>query len=378
VDALARPMQRSLVIAGAGVAGASLTKQLRNAGFEGGIRMLSSEHWLPYDRPPLSKAALSDRSWLPAACRLRFDPDELEVQLDRGVHALRLEDDTLRTTEGPVPFDVLVIATGASAVNPWGDCVLTLRTIEDALRIKEELKPGRAVTIVGASWLGCEVASAAVENGCTTTVVEQAERPLCALPPRVGSRVESWLAEAGVDLRCGTRVESVEPGMIRLSAGEAVAADVVVAAVGAAANTSWLSESPLGQTQAVAVDDQLCTALPNVFAVGDVCSWPRHGSAASSAGHWATAQAGAQVLAAHLTGSAAPAPYVPYFWSECFGHLVQLSGPPDDTEYASYHERRTDRGGMLVTWRTQSGRQSVLGIDCRREFFLARREASLQ
>jgi NADPH-dependent 2,4-dienoyl-CoA reductase/sulfur reductase-like enzyme len=154
--------------------------------------------------------------------------------------------------------------------------------------------------------------------------------------------------------------------------------DVVVAAVGAAANTSWLRESPLAQTHALPVDDQLCTLLPNVFAVGDVCGWPGDGPSAASAGHWATAQAGARVLAAHLTGTAAPAPYVPYFWSECFGHLLQLSGMPGDSGYTSYRERRTDGGGTLVTWTTESGRQSVLGIDCRREFFLARREASLQ
>ncbi len=325
---------RRVVVVGAGMAGVQTAVALREQGFTGTVTLIGAEPHQPYDRPPLSKAVLLGKAE-GSAFDVDFESLALELRLGCEALAVRPDAHVLDTSEGPVPYDVLVVATGAEPIRLPGaegvPGVHLLRTLDDAERLRPVLAEQHDIVVVGAGWIGAEFATAAREAGCAVTVVEAADRPLAgALPAEVAAPMTTWYADSGAELRTHARVERVEPGAVVLDDGSRLPAGAVVVGIGARPATAWLAGSgvALGEQGEVLADDHLRTSVPDVYAVGDCASFPsrRYGERLL-VHHWDNALQGPRTVAANII-DLTPAAYdpVPYFWSEQFGRFVQYAG----------------------------------------------------
>ncbi|MET9380735.1 FAD-dependent oxidoreductase [Streptomyces sp. NPDC002928] len=330
--------ERRVVVVGAGMAGVQTAVALREQGFTGTVTVLGAEPHQPYDRPPLSKAVLLGTAE-GSAFDVDFEALGIELRLGLDVLGARPADRELDTADGLVPYDVLVLATGAEPIRLPGTegvpGVHLLRTLDDAERLRPVLARRHDVVVVGAGWIGAEFATAAREAGCAVTVVEAADRPLAgALPAEVAAPMAAWYADSGAELRTHARVERVESGAVVLHDGTRLPADAVVVGIGARPATDWLAGSgiALGAHGEVVADSHLRTSVPDVYAVGDCASFPsgRYGERLL-VHHWDNALQGPRTVAANIIGEATgeiPVVYdpVPYFWSEQFGRFVQYAG----------------------------------------------------
>ncbi|MFJ8080620.1 NAD(P)/FAD-dependent oxidoreductase [Streptomyces sp. NPDC096205] len=331
-------MPQRVVVVGAGMAGVQTAVALREQGFKGTVTLIGAEPHQPYDRPPLSKAVLLGTAE-GSAFDVDFEALDIGLHLGREALGLRPADHELDTEQGPVPYDALVLATGAEPVRLPGaegvPGVHLLRTLDDAERLRPVLQRQHDIVVVGAGWIGAEFATAAREAGCAVTVVEAADRPLAgALPAEVAAPMTSWYAEAGASLRTHARVARVSPGEVVLDDGTRLPAGAVVVGIGARPATAWLAGSgiELGAYGEVVADAHLRTSAPDVHAVGDCASFPsgRYGERLLIH-HWDNALQGPRTVAANIIGaSTGEAPVVhdpvPYFWSEQFGRFVQYAG----------------------------------------------------
>ncbi|MEU0413272.1 FAD-dependent oxidoreductase [Streptomyces griseorubiginosus] len=326
--------QRRVVVVGAGMAGVQTAVALREQGFQGTVTVIGAEPHQPYDRPPLSKAVLLGKAE-GSAFDVDFEALGIELLLGREALGVRPDAHELDTEAGAVPYDVLVLATGAEPIRLPGTegvpGVHLLRTLDDAERLRPVLARQHDLVVVGAGWIGAEFATAAREAGCAVTVVEAADRPLAgALPAEVAAPMASWYADAGADLRTHARVVRVEPGEVVLDDGSRVPAGAVVVGIGARPATAWLAGSgiELGAHGEVVADERLRTSAPDVYAVGDCASFPsgRYGERLM-VHHWDNALQGPRTVAAAVLGeTSAVYDPVPYFWSEQFGRFVQYAG----------------------------------------------------
>jgi 3-phenylpropionate/trans-cinnamate dioxygenase ferredoxin reductase component len=360
-----------VIVVGGGLAGLRTVEALRAQGYAGGLTLVAAETYPPYDRPPLSKAVL------------RGETDDTTVAADfaalgceplLGRRATGLGDDLL-TTDGALGFDGLVIATGASPIRLPGDGPQhVLRTIDDARALRAALRPGARLVIVGAGWIGAEVATAAAAAGCRVTVVEAADAPLAgAVGAEVGARTAGWYAEAGVELRHGVKVASVGHSGLDLAGGGSIAADVVLTGIGVRPEIAWLAGSGLELADGVVVDEGLRTARPGVYAVGDCAAWwsPRFGRRLRVE-HWDTALNAPDVAAANLLGGERAYDAVPYFWSEQFGRMVQYAGhhPAADT---MVWRGDPGAGPWSVCWLAGERLVAILTVDRPRDLLQGRR-----
>jgi 3-phenylpropionate/trans-cinnamate dioxygenase ferredoxin reductase subunit len=320
-----------VVVVGAGLAGLRTAEELRERGFAGPITLIGAESRPPYDRPPLSKKVLTESDLDPSlqadftALDVDFRPDEAATGLG----------EALVTDHGTQPFDHLVLATGALPVTlPGEGRQRTLRTYDDALELRDLLRPGLRLAIVGAGWIGAELATAAVAHGSQVTVVEAGPAPLAAaIGAPVGAQTTRWYAAAGVDLRVATAVEAVQPGGLALTGGEQIVADEIVTAVGVRPATRWLEGSGVRLENGVAVDAGLRTSRPGVYGVGDCAAFEsRRFGRRLRFEHWDVALHAPEVVAANVLGGDEAYDPVPYFWSEQFGRMVQYVGYHGDAE----------------------------------------------
>lgn len=379
------PAPRSVVVVGAGLAAAHTVSALREQGFDGTVTVLGAEGVEPYDRPPLSKELL-DRT-VPAWVREETGADVATadvVRLADPATGLRLLDDgVLVTTSGDeVRADAAVLATGAHAVRvPGWDTALTLHTHEDAGRLRPLLRPGARLVVVGAGWIGAEVAGVAAAAGVEVTVVEAAAAPLAAaLGPEVGDRTRAWYGTAGIRLLTSTPVATVRPGRVELADDRVLEADVVLAAVGARPTSAWLDGSlPLAPDGSVRVDEHHRVlldegALDRVVAVGDLAARrsPRYGWVPG--GHWDAALHGpATAVRTLLTGGTQPAPDpAPYVFSTQLGHELGLHGLPRAGDEVVL---RGDAAGWTAVWFAPGTPEvtAVLAVDRPRDVAAARR-----
>lgn len=379
-----RPGGRRVVVVGAGMAGVQTAVALREQGFDGRVTLIGAEPHQPYDRPPLSKAVLLGTAE-GSAFDVDFDSLGIELELGREALGLRPADHELDTGRGPVPYDVLVLATGAEPVRLPGaegvPGVHLLRTLDDAERLRPVLAGGHDVVVVGAGWIGAEFATAARGAGCEVTVVEAADRPLAAaLPAEVAAPMAAWYADSGIALRTHTRVERVEQGAVVLDDGSRLPADAVVVGIGARPATAWLAGSgiELGAHREVLADVFLRTSAPDVYAVGDCASFPsrRYGERLL-VHHWDNALQGPRTVAANILGAATgepPAVYdpVPYFWSEQFGRFVQYAGHHADADGTVW---RGDPSGpaWTVCWLREDRLVALLAVGRPRDLAQGRR-----
>ncbi|GAA1508187.1 FAD-dependent oxidoreductase [Streptomyces albidochromogenes] len=329
-----RQTQRSVVIVGAGMAGVQTAVALREQGWTGSVTLIGAEPHQPYDRPPLSKAVLLGTAE-GSAFDVDFEALGITLHLGREVSGVRPGAHEIDTPSGPVPYDVLVVATGALPLTlPGGEGVPgvhLLRTLDDAARLRPVLDRQHDVVVVGAGWIGAEFTTAAREAGCAVTVVEAADRPLAGtVPAEVAAPMAGWYAESGAELLTGARVARVEPGTVVLDDGRRLPAGAVVVGIGARPATAWLAGSgiALGADGSVTADARLRASRPDVYAVGDCASFPSaRYRERLLVHHWDNALQGPRTVAANILGRE-PQDYdpVPYFWSEQFGRFVQYAG----------------------------------------------------
>ncbi|MFD7085071.1 NAD(P)/FAD-dependent oxidoreductase [Streptomyces sp. NPDC002181] len=362
--------QSGVVIVGAGMAGVQTAVALREQGWRRPITLLGAEPHQPYDRPPLSKAVLLGKAE-DSAFDVDFEGLGIVLRLGVEVTGLRAAERELDTEAGPVPYDVLVLATGAEPLTLPGSegvpGVHLLRTLDDAARLRPVLARTPATVVVGAGWIGAEFATAAREAGCAVTVVEAADRVLAgALPAEVAAPMAHWYEQAGAALLTGAKVSSVEAGRVVLADGRELPAGAVVVGIGARPATRWLAGSgvELGPEGAVTADEYLRTGLPGVYAVGDCASFPsaRYG-ARLLVHHWDNALQGPRVVAANIVAGKALQVYdpVPYFWSEQFGRFVQYAGHHAGADELVWRGDPAE-AGWSVCWLRAGALAAVLAV----------------
>jgi len=349
-----------VVVVGGGLAAARSCEQLREQGHAGRITLIGAETHLPYDRPPLSKDVLVGEL---DDTTLRVDYTSLNVTVRAGVRAtgLRPTDRVLLTDVGEIPYDGLILATGADPIRMPGEGEqLTLRSIDDALTLRQRLVPGARVVVIGASWIGAEVATAARTRGCHVTCVELDALPLARLMGEgVGKRILEWWD--GIDLRLGTAVRQVVPGGVELADGAVLDADLVVTGVGVRPATGWLEASGLELDRGVVTDEWL-RAAPGIVAVGDVAAWwSRRYNTRMRVEHWDDASSGPGVAVAALLapglGEIPPHDPVPYFWSDQLGHKLQYVGRHSEADNLIWRER--ENGSWTALWLGADSRLSA-------------------
>jgi len=331
---------KAIAVVGASLAGLRAAEALRRDGFDGQLHLIGDEPHRPYDRPPLSKQVLagewdSDRTWLISPEQL----DDLGVHAHFGVRATGLDvaGTTVTLASGDaLAVDGVVIATGARC-RTLGDPlpgVFTLRGLDDALALRAALERSpQRVVVIGAGFIGAEVAATARELGIEVTMVEMAAAPFeRSLGADMGAVLAEIHRDHGVDLRLGVGWagfvgnDAVEG--VALTNGTTIAADVVVVGVGVTPNTEWLASSGLDVTNGV-LCDETSLAAPNVVAAGDVARWPNaHFGDVMRVEHWdnATTQgvhAAKRLLHGDSAGAYAP---TPWFWSDQYDRKLQLAG----------------------------------------------------
>jgi 3-phenylpropionate/trans-cinnamate dioxygenase ferredoxin reductase subunit len=332
-----------LVIIGASLAGAKAAEGARAAGWSAPIRLVGAEEHLPYERPPLSKQMLIGAAE-PSVAQVHpgsfYTFHEIDVLLGTVARSIDLSDKTVAIGGGRrLRFERLVLATGSSAraLGVPGaslDGVQTLRTLDDALALRDELVPGRRVAVVGGDWIGTEVAACANRRGCEVVICEPQHALLeRVLGPEVGHYFDDLHRSHRVDLRLGTGVARFEGRDhvegVRLQDGLIVEADLVVVVAGVEPEISLAIDAGLATDHGVLVDATLATSHPDVFAAGDIAEQqhPRLGSRVRVE-HWANALHQGRSAGTNATGVSTIYDRIPYFFSDQYDMSMELSRWP--------------------------------------------------
>jgi 3-phenylpropionate/trans-cinnamate dioxygenase ferredoxin reductase subunit len=354
-----------VVIVGAGLGGLRTAQQLRSAGLQGRISLVGAEPRLPYDRPPLSKQVLTGE-WEPERTGLAepdtFDELGVRTHLGNPAVALRPGDRSheLELANGAaLHADAVVIATGlvARELPDQPAHVHTLRTLDDALALRASLETATSLLVVGAGFIGAEVASSARARDISVTVVEALDVPAAhALGPQLGRVAGRLITDGGAELHTGakiTRFADVTDGVaVELADGRQIAADAAVVGIGGMPRLEWLAGIGLDTSPGLACGPTgRVHGLEGVWAVGDVAAWddPVTGGRHRHE-HWTSAGDQAAVVARDVLAAPAPPPAVPYCWSDQFGLKIQILGRPElGDEVVPLHGTGLDSGPVRGT-----------------------------
>ncbi|OBH51967.1 NAD(P)/FAD-dependent oxidoreductase [Mycobacterium sp. E2479] len=369
----------SFVIVGGGLAAAKAVEALRDNNFDGHITVFADEEHLPYERPPLSKEYLAGKKSLTDFTVHNSDwyrDNDVDLRLSARVTALDAAGHTVGLADGAtVRYDKLLLATGSASRHPpipGSDAggVHYLRSYEDAVALNSVLAEGASLAVVGAGWIGLEVAAGARQRGVDVTVVEAARQPLlAALGETVGDVFATLHRQHGVDLRLETQVEEIThtdgaASGLRIRGGATIAADAVLVAVGAKPNTELAEQAGLSMGDGgVLVDASLRTSDPDIYAVGDIAAaeHPLFGTRIRTE-HWANALKQPAVAVAGMLGTPGEYAELPYFFTDQYdlgmeyvGHApsferVVFRGDVDGREFVAFWLDRDDRvlAGMNV------------------------------
>jgi 3-phenylpropionate/trans-cinnamate dioxygenase ferredoxin reductase component len=332
----------AFVIIGGGLAGAKAAEALRDQGYDGELVLIAEEPHRPYERPPLSKGYLagsSERDEVFVHPEDWYAEHNVDLRLGVAATAINRDQHTVELADGErVEYDKLLLATGSSPRRlpvPGGDTALYLRTLDDSEAIKSATTgEGKKIVIIGAGWIGLEVAAAARQSGAEVTIVEVAELPLLRVLGREIAEVFAELhRQQGVDLRFKAQVERIEADAVTLADGTRLDADTVVVGVGIAPNVKLAQDAGLEVDNGVVVNASLRTSDPDVFAAGDVANALRPPLGRHvRVEHWANALNQPATAAAAMLGKDATYDELPYFYTDQYDLGMEYSGyvEPDD------------------------------------------------
>lgn len=373
-------MQR-IVIVGGGLAGYQAAATLLRSGFDGQLTVIGAELHRPYDRPPLSKEMLGGQI---NAERCMYPCANLDVEwiLGRPATGLAVTGKLVRLAGGTfVPFDGLVIATGRRArclrEVPQLAGILTLRTLDDALALQDLARPGARIVIVGAGFIGCEVAATLRQRGIEdVTLVDVAPRPLPTLGSQIGSRLAEIHSAHGVRLRMNASIVGIEGtervAAVRLADGERIKADVVLVAIGSIPNSEWLTGSGLPLAgAAVRCDDYgAVPGAPNIMVAGDVAALPhRLVNRVVSVEHWSNARETGAAVAANLLldpSERKALASVPTFWSDQYDSKIKSAGLFSPSDQFSLVDEDPAESSMVVEVHRDGALVGAVGLNANR------------
>jgi 3-phenylpropionate/trans-cinnamate dioxygenase ferredoxin reductase subunit len=356
--------EASMVIVGGGKAGARAAVAFRENAWKGPITLISDEALAPYDRPPLSKAAIMDEAEPQPAYLL----DEgmmasLEVDFLRGNAATAIDRNAkiVSLANGrKISYDRLLIATGAEPrrlSQAGAERALLLRDLADSAKIRSEFIGGKSVAIIGGGFIGLELAASAAKRGCRVTVVEAQPRVLMrGVPPYIATRIAARHAEAGVAILTSASIAEIGSDKIRLSDGCEVSADIVIAGIGAAPRIELAEQAGLALDNGIACNTFLQTSDPHIFAVGDCCSFPHpvFGNERLRLEAWRNASDQAIVAVENMLGGQKPYEAVPWFWTDQFELTLQIAGLPH--RGVSIVQRVPKEGALILCHLDSEGR----------------------
>ncbi len=359
--------EKGIVIVGGGLAAARTAEQLRKSEYGGRITIVSDEVHLPYDRPPLSKevlrkevddVALKPREW--------YDEKDVTLRLGSAATGLDTARQTVTLDDGTVlGYDELVIATGLVPRRipafPDLEGIRVLRSFDESMALREHASAAQRAVVVGAGFIGCEVAASLRSLDVDVVLVEPQPTPLAAiLGEQIGRLVARLHRDEGVDVHLGVGVAEVRGqghvDTVVLTDGTELAADLVVVGIGSRPATEWLEGSGIEVDNGVICDEAGHTSAPNVWALGDVASWRDTTGHQARVEHWSNVADQARVVVPAMLGQDVPsAVVVPYFWSDQYDVKIQCLGEPEATDtvhlveddgrrFLAYYER----DGVLV------------------------------
>jgi NADPH-dependent 2,4-dienoyl-CoA reductase/sulfur reductase-like enzyme len=376
-----------VAVVGASLAGLSSARALREQGFDGRLVIVGAERHRPYDRPPLSKEFLGGTA-SEADLTLESDDEDLDAEWRLGTMVTSLEAGSrLSLSDGStLSVDGIVLATGAQPRRlPQMDQLAglhLLRTLEDARALRADLKPGARLVVVGAGFIGAEVASTASGLGVDVTVLEAATSPLAgAIGEQMGQVVSGLHADHGVTLRCGVGVAAIEGedhvSGVRLADGTLVPADVVLVGVGVKPTTDWLAGSDIDIADGVLCDAYGATSVEHVVAVGDCSTWydpatRRH----QRLEHWTAARERAGIAVATLLsgGTDQRVGRPPYFWSDQYGGRIQFTGHITGHDEVTVDEGSIAERDFVAVYRRAGEPVGVIAVNRGKAFTRWRRQ----
>jgi 3-phenylpropionate/trans-cinnamate dioxygenase ferredoxin reductase subunit len=339
-------MSAPIVLVGGGLATGTAVRELRTRGYDGELVVVAGEAHPPYERPPLSKGYLlgnepAEKAWVNDA--EWYAAHDVDLRTGITVDAVDPRARTLSAGGRDLAWSGLLLATGAAPrrlalADDSGVPVHYLRTLEDSTALKEQLRPGARIGIIGGGWIGLEVASAARQAGAEVVVVETLDQPLLrVVGPQVGAVFAQLHREQGVDVRTGVQIQEIAVASgadsvgaaIRLAGGDTLAVDRLVVGVGVSPVTDLAADAGIAVDNGILVDAELRTSSPGVYAAGDVANvdHPVLGRRVRVE-HWDTAIKHGTIAAANLLGEHTVADHLPYFFTDQYALGLEYVGHP--------------------------------------------------
>jgi NADPH-dependent 2,4-dienoyl-CoA reductase/sulfur reductase-like enzyme len=373
----------TVVIVGSSLAGLRAAETLRLEKYEGRIIIVGAENREPYDRPPLSKKVLAGE-WEAERISLRKPEDLAKLNVDwklgSAAAALDTKNRIITLVSGEtISFDGLIIATGSGVRKlpnqPDWKGVHVVRTLDDSLNLRADLNPGARLVVIGAGFIGLEVAATAKARGCEVTVLEGALAPMMrGLGAEMGQAAALVHADNGVQLRCDVKVVGLVEGSpgavggVALDGGEIVPADVVVVGIGVVPAAQWLENTELELRDGVVCDTTLNAGVPGMYAAGDICRWLNNlYDQEMRVEHWTTASEQGAAAASNLLAVSRgeqPKPYaaVPFFWSDQFTARIQFLGRANGDEIAHVVVGSPEERSFVALYEKDGYLKAALGV----------------
>ena len=363
----------SVVIVGAGAAGGAAAEMLRREGYDGPVRLIGADEFLPYDRPNLSKdylAGTASEEWIPLRSADFYREQKIDTFTNTSVTAIDPQEKKVTLTDGrSLGYGALLLATGAEPVRlaiPGGDLphVYYLRTLTDSRRIIDKAKSSKRAVVIGASFIGLEVAWSLRERKLEVAVVGKGSLPLeKVLGGELGTLIRETHEANGVKFHLGRKPAAIQDRHVELDDGTKLDCDLVVVGIGVRPNTAIAKQAGIATDNGVLVDEFLKTNVPGIFAAGDIARWPDPRAGRIRVEHWVVAQRQGQTAARNILGADEAFNLPPFFWSNHFDlHIHYVGhGGSDDRSTVSGNVKAKDasvifRAGENVTAVASIGR----------------------
>jgi len=373
-----------VVIVGAGAAGNACAEELRRQGYGGPITIVGSEGTTPVDRPNLSKdylAGTAPEEWVPLRGEDFYAAEKIEVLRDVEITAIDAARKTAQLSRGaPLSYGALLLATGAEPIRlaiPGAERALTLRSLADSRAIAQRATPGTRAVVIGASFIGLEVAASLRARKVEVTVVAPEARPLeRVLGAELGDFVRALHEEHGVQFRLGRKPAAIEAGSVRVDDGSVLPADLVVMGVGVRPRLTLAEKAGVRIDKGVVVDASLKTSAESIWAAGDIARFPDPRSGKPiRVEHWVVAERQGQHAARAMLGSGEPYRAVPFFWSQHYDLPINYVGDAESWDAVQVVGNVKERN-CLVAYRSSGRVLAVASIDRDRESLLV--EAAME